>query len=81
MTEQDEIQKLLDRWETLQETGKTCSVEELCKDTPQHVAELTRQIAALQAINDILTSNGDVLPCEARWCTATPLLAPEKLVE
>jgi predicted Ser/Thr protein kinase len=47
------IERLL-RWEELHEQGQTVSPEELCGDCPELVADLRKQIDALQALEPVL---------------------------
>lgn len=45
------IDDLLDRWEELRELGQPISAEELCREHPELLPELRRQIQALEAVS------------------------------
>ncbi len=45
------VDDLLDRWEELRERGEHVSAEELCRDYPDLLPEVRRQISALEAVS------------------------------
>lgn len=45
------LDDLLDRWEELRERGESISAEELCRDHPELLPEIRRQIKALEAVS------------------------------
>jgi serine/threonine protein kinase len=68
------IDDLLDRWEELRECGKHISAEELCRDQPEMLPELRRQIKALEAVSMQFGSagfNGDDESGEPAWSPAS----------
>src|SRR5262245_35114661 len=48
------VSELLLRWEELREQGQGVSAAELCRDSPELLAPLRRQIAALQEMDPLL---------------------------
>jgi tetratricopeptide (TPR) repeat protein len=54
MNSDPRLSDLLLRWEELCEQGQPTTVEELCRDCPQLLDELCRQVHALQAMNPLL---------------------------
>jgi tetratricopeptide (TPR) repeat protein/tRNA A-37 threonylcarbamoyl transferase component Bud32 len=54
MTGSRRVTELLLRWDELREQGRTISAEELCRDCPEHAAEVGRRILALQALYRVL---------------------------
>ena len=53
-----QLPDLLLRWEELRDQGQDATPEELCRDCPEHLDELRRRIAALQAMDERLASDG-----------------------
>src|SRR5262245_44198237 len=49
-----EIDDLLNRWEEARRSGTPISADELCRDCPDQLVELRRQIAALQFMDNWL---------------------------
>jgi serine/threonine-protein kinase len=57
MTNTERISDLLLRWDDLREQGQSVSAEELCRDCPELLDEVRRQIQALEAMYQV--PNGD----------------------
>jgi serine/threonine-protein kinase len=53
-----QVSELLLHWEDLRRQGQTVSAEELCRDCPEHLAEVRRQLAALQAMYQVMDTGG-----------------------
>jgi hypothetical protein len=49
MTDESQIDDLLDQWEDARENGRTVSLEELCRDHPALLTSMQKKIAALEA--------------------------------
>jgi hypothetical protein len=58
MTVGQQVSELLLHWEDLRRQGQTVSAEELCRDCPEHLAEVRRQLAALQAMYQVVDTGG-----------------------
>jgi hypothetical protein len=54
MNAPDDLDQLLERWEELCQQGQQPTPEELCKETPQLLAELRKRITALCHIDSLL---------------------------
>ena len=54
-----QLPDLLLRWEELRDQGQNATPEELCRDCPEHLDELRRRIAALQAMDQRLHLTAD----------------------
>ena len=54
-----QLPELLLRWEELREQGQEATPEELCRDCPEHLDELRKRIAALQAMDEHLQLTTD----------------------
>jgi serine/threonine-protein kinase len=50
MSGEQQVSELLLEWERLRREGRTVPAEELCRDCPQHLEEVSQRIAALQKI-------------------------------
>ena len=50
MSSDETVSDLLLRWEELGAQGKVVSAEELCRDRPELVEEVRRQVRALEAV-------------------------------
>src|SRR5262245_30399048 len=50
------LAELLSRWEALQEQGQDISLEELCRDCPELVGGLRRQVAAVREVSHWLSA-------------------------
>ena len=50
---------LLDQWEEAYERGEEVSAEDLCRDNPDLLTELKRQIEALQSVDQRLTDSSE----------------------
>ena len=64
-TDEERLAELLLQWEEILEQGRDVSAEELCRECPELVQELSQRIAALKAIdwvNKTDTDNGDDSP-------------------
>lgn len=57
MSDETQLDEMLDRWEEAQELGKTLTPEELCRDAPHLLKELRKRIAALESVGHKLFSN------------------------
>jgi WD40 repeat protein len=55
----DRLHDLLLRWEELCRQGRPVAVEELCRDCPELLEPLRRQIDALRAVDAVLTTTED----------------------
>lgn len=59
MSDESAIDDLLDQWESAIERGETLSVDDLCHDQPDLKAEVSRQISALQAMDQHIQDPAD----------------------
>ncbi len=50
MAAEPRVQELLLQWEELREEGQSVSAAELCKDCPEFLEEVGRQIAVLEGM-------------------------------
>ena len=57
MADQTRLDELLDQWEEAREEGQELTAEELCRDCPELVDEVKRQIEALRKIDGELNTN------------------------
>jgi serine/threonine-protein kinase len=62
MSESDPVGELLLRWEDGRAGGATVTPEELCRDCPEHLADLRARIAALQAMDSLLSNGPSTAP-------------------
>jgi hypothetical protein len=62
------LDQLLLRWEELHEQGTSISAEELCRDTPELIGELSRRIRDLEFMDGLL---GPSPEAQADWPTQT----------
>ena len=62
MSEPVSAASLLVRWEQLREQGQPITAEELCRDCPQLIGEVRKQIQVLQSFDRVIGSLGGVLP-------------------
>ena len=69
MGEQSRLDLLLLRYEELRAQNAPASAEELCRDCPELVAELERQIQMIDSMNALL---GSAASAEALTVTRTP---------
>ncbi len=53
MSDRPKLSQLLARWEELHEQGQEVTPEELCQTCPEHVEEVRRCVAALQAFDGV----------------------------
>ncbi|MEM7454453.1 MAG: serine/threonine-protein kinase [Planctomycetota bacterium] len=51
-----EVTRLIERWVDLVENGDSVSVEELCKDQPQLIGEVERELNAMRKMDGLLDS-------------------------
>jgi WD40 repeat protein/predicted Ser/Thr protein kinase len=56
-TADDRLADLLLRWEELRHQGRQATAEELCRDCPELLEPLRRQIGALRALDAVLTAD------------------------
>src|SRR5262245_55105644 len=56
------IDDLLQRWEDAKADGKPLTPEELCRDCPDRLADLKRQVAILTGIDGLLAVSATALP-------------------
>jgi tetratricopeptide (TPR) repeat protein/tRNA A-37 threonylcarbamoyl transferase component Bud32 len=64
------VDGLVDGWELMHKQGAPLTIEELCADCPELVAEVRRRIQALQAMDSALGTTGTELgptPGDERW--------------
>ncbi|MCC9608307.1 SUMF1/EgtB/PvdO family nonheme iron enzyme [Blastopirellula sp. JC732] len=54
MESDDRIEELLDAWQDARDSGNDLSPEELCRDAPEHLEAVRRQINALRRMSGIL---------------------------
>jgi WD40 repeat protein/tetratricopeptide (TPR) repeat protein len=54
MSTEQQVTALVLRWEELRRQGKSASAEELCRDSPEHLEEVRRRVAALQDVYRLL---------------------------
>jgi hypothetical protein len=59
------VDGLIDRWEERHQRGAPLTIQELCADCPELIAEVRRRIAALRAMDSALDTAGTV-------CLPTP---------
>src|SRR5438105_9030175 len=52
------LSDLLLRWRDLREKGEECSAEELCRERPELVEPLRENIAAVEAMERVLSPDG-----------------------
>ena len=57
MADQTRLDELLDQWEEAREEGQELTAEELCRDCPELLDEVKRQIEALRKIDGELNTN------------------------
>lgn len=57
-TDEERLAELLLQWEEILEQGRDVSADELCRESPELIEELSRRIAALKAV-DWVNRNGD----------------------
>jgi serine/threonine protein kinase len=62
MSPQERLQELLFLWQRKTATGETVLVEELCRDCPELLPELQRQVAALARCNEVLAQASTLSP-------------------
>ena len=67
----DPVSDLLLRWEDAQRAGAAVAPEELCRDCPEHLAELWERIAALASMDSLLDAGPADTP-------APPTLPPAR---
>ena len=58
----DPVSDLLLRWEDAQRGGAAVPPEELCRDCPEHLADLRERIAALAAMDSLLDAGPSATP-------------------
>src|SRR5215475_7598798 len=56
----DRILSLLSRYEDLRGQGQAVTPQELCRDCPELVPEVKRQLEALQALNELISTEKGV---------------------
>lgn len=54
--DEDRLQELLDRWETLRERGEKPSDEELCREAPELLGEFRHRVQIVEAMEGFLTN-------------------------
>ena len=54
MSREEQLDELLERWEESTERGETITPEELCRECPELIAELRKQIDDLESMNQLL---------------------------
>jgi hypothetical protein len=54
MPDHTEVSDLLLQWEEAREQGQDLSPEKLCRDCPELLPQLKKQISALQQMNPLL---------------------------
>ncbi len=62
MTDNAQLNELLDRWEEALENGESISLEEVCKDYPELLTSMKQKIAALEAFERCVASNKSPSP-------------------
>jgi len=55
MRNEDQISDLLDAWEQAQERGQPIAAEDLCRDAPHLLDELSRRIQKLQRLGSVIS--------------------------
>ncbi len=64
MTNDSQLDELLDRWEEARENEQTISLEEICRDHPALLASMKKKIAALEAFERCVASSETKSPIE-----------------
>ena len=62
MTDDSQLNDLLDRWEEARENGESISLEDLCRDHPALLTSMKQKIAALEAFERCVASNKSPTP-------------------
>src|SRR5262245_5466889 len=55
-----QVTELLLRWEEARKEGRTLSAAELCRECPEHGAEVEQRLAALQALYEMIEAGATV---------------------
>jgi WD40 repeat protein/tRNA A-37 threonylcarbamoyl transferase component Bud32 len=74
MSDTPKISELLLRWQELRQQGRTLEPVELCRDCPELMPEVARQLAALQAVHGVV-ENRDT-PTPATQAVTLPAAGP-----
>lgn len=64
MTDDSQLDELLDRWEEARENEQTISLEEICRNHPALLTSMKKKIAALEAFERCVASNKTQSPIE-----------------
>ena len=64
MTDNSQLNDLLDRWEEARENGESISLEEVCRDHPDLLSSMKQKIAALDAFERCVANNKSPTPFE-----------------
>ena len=64
MTDDSQLNDLLDRWEEARENGEPISLEELCRDHPSLLSSMKQKIVALEAFERCVANNQTRIPSD-----------------